>query len=51
MTSNQIQNGPSITVDGIPVRLIFAAEANREIPDIIRDMLKKSYLQRQGAKG
>jgi len=37
----------SITIDGITVRLIFAAEPNREVPCVVHDMLKKSYLQRQ----
>ena len=49
MTNNQFQQSSSITVDGITVRLVFAAEANCELPLIIRDMLKKSYLQRQSA--
>ena len=49
MTSNQFQKSSSITVDGITVRIVFAAEANCELPLIIRDMLKKSYLQRQSA--
>ena len=49
MTSNQFQKSSSITVDGITVRLVFAAEANCELPLSIRDMLKKSYLQRQSA--
>lgn len=47
MTKNQSQQNSSIIIDGIRVRLIFAAEANCEIPLVIRDMLKKSYLQRQ----
>lgn len=38
-----------VTVQGITVRLIFAAEQNREVPAIVRNLLKGSYLQRQGA--
>ena len=49
MTNNQFQKSSSITVDGITVWLVFAAEANCEVTLIIRDMLKKLYLQRQSA--
>lgn len=38
-----------VTVQGITVRLIFAAEQNCEVPAIVRNLLKGSYLQRQGA--
>lgn len=37
-----------VIVQGITVRLIFAAEQNREVPAIVRNLLKGSYLQRQG---
>lgn len=35
----------SIKIDDATVQLIFAAEANREVPAVVWDMLKKSYLQ------
>lgn len=37
------------TVQGITVRLVFAAEQNHEIPAIVKNLLKGAYLQRQGA--
>jgi len=41
-----------ITVEnvcGISVRLVFAGENNREVPEIVGDILKGAYLQRQSA--
>ncbi len=35
----------SLKIDGVTVQLIFAAEVNREVPAVVWDMLKKSYLQ------
>ena len=49
MMVNHLQQRANVTVNGITVQLIFAVEANTEIPNIIRDMLKKSYFQQQGA--
>ncbi len=34
-------------VCGISVRLIFAGENNCEVPEIVGDILKGAYLQRQ----
>lgn len=45
--TRRFQQTYSITIDDITVQLIFASESNHEIPLAIRDMLKKSYLQRQ----
>lgn len=39
----------SITIDDVTVRLIFTAEVNHEVPAIVRDMLKKPYLQQHTA--
>jgi len=36
-----------VTVCGIPVQLVFAAEANGTISDIVGQILKSAYLQRQ----
>lgn len=36
-----------VTIDGITVTLIFAAEKNGEVPCIVRDILKGSYLQQK----
>lgn len=38
-----------IIVQGITVRLVFAAEKNTDIPARVRDILRSGYLQRQGA--
>lgn len=42
-------NMAEITVQGITVRLVFAAEKNTDIPTRVRDILRNGYLQRQGA--
>lgn len=42
-------NAAEIIVQGLSVRLVFAAEKNSEIPIRVRDILKNGYLQRQGA--
>lgn len=36
-----------VTIGDITVTLIFAAEKNGEIPCIVRDILKGSYLQQK----
>ncbi len=36
------------TVCGIAVQLVFSDQQNREIPEIVGNILKGAYLQRQG---
>ena len=38
-----------VAVQGITVRLIFAAQQNCEVPVIVGKILKNAYLQHQGA--
>lgn len=40
-------SGSEVTACGIPVQLVFAAETNGAIPDIVGQILKGAYLQRQ----
>lgn len=47
-TRRKKANTPSmVTIYGTPVRLVFAAESNGKIPEIVGQILKGAYLQRQ----
>lgn len=35
-----------LIVQGLVVRLTFAEQANQAVPSLVREILKKSYLQR-----
>lgn len=39
-------SGRTVMIDGIAVHLAFAPEANREIADSVRRILKASYIKR-----
>lgn len=39
----------SIEVQGVKVQLTFSETSNKEIPALVRDILKKSYAQRKAA--
>lgn len=42
------RNTPSmVTICGTSVQLVFAAESNGKIPEIVGQILKGAYLQRQ----
>ena len=41
------QNGMLVTVGDIVVRLVFAEEKNSEVPEVVGNILKGAYLQRQ----
>lgn len=36
-----------VNICGIPVQLVFAVETNGKIPEIVAQILKGAYLQRQ----
>lgn len=42
---------PDQKYDGITVRLAFSMEPNREVPAMIGDLLRKSYLRRMASAG
>lgn len=39
----------TVEVLGLAVELLFAPQANNEIPDIVLEVLKNSYVRRQSA--
>lgn len=41
------KNSTLVTVCGMVVRLIFADKKNGEVPEIVGNILKDAYLQRQ----
>lgn len=41
------RNGILVTICGMAVRLVFAEKKNGEIPEIVGNILKGAYLQRQ----
>ena len=47
-TGRRKANSPSVvTICGTSVQLVFAAESNVKIPEIVGQILKGAYLQRQ----
>ncbi len=41
------KNGTLVTICGMAVRLVFADKKNGEVPEIVGNILKGAYLQRQ----
>lgn len=42
-----VKNSMLVTVCGVAVRLVFADKKNGEVPEIVGNILKGAYLQRQ----
>lgn len=43
----KVNSTSAVTICGTPVQLVFAAETNGKIPEIVAQILKGAYLQRQ----
>lgn len=49
MGREDADNALTETTFGVSVQLVFAAESNGEVPEIVGSILKSAYLQRQSA--
>ena len=46
-----IHNMTEVIVHGMVVQLIFAEHANMELPKLVREFLKSSYIQQMAGHG